>query len=133
MSSYRDPAPRGDVFPSEEEIDPTGTAVQPTSGPAGAYPDASSPGPRPTPAPPPAPRPVPTPAPPPRVAGPGGRSIVTRHLDGSVEVVTDLDGDGLADVVQVDLTGDGVPDVTYVDRDRDGRLDTVLRGPGPAR
>ncbi|MEU8297007.1 hypothetical protein AB0C04_06955 [Micromonospora sp. NPDC048909] len=133
MSSYRDPAPRGDVYPSEEEIDPTGTAVQPASGPAGAYPDASSPGPRPTPAPPPAPRPVPTPAPPPRAAGPGGRSIVTRHLDGSVEVVTDLDGDGLADVVQVDLTGDGVPDVTYVDRDRDGRLDTVLRDPGPAR
>ncbi|RBJ08097.1 hypothetical protein DRA43_07195 [Micromonospora provocatoris] len=56
-----------------------------------------------------------------------GRSIVTRHLDGSVEVVTDLDGDGVADVVQVDLDGDGVPDVTYLDSDRDGRLDTVRR------
>lgn len=74
---------------------------------------------------------MPTPGPPPRVERDGGRSIVTRHLDGSVEVVTDLDGDGLADVVQVDLDGDGVPDVTYLDRDRDGRLDTVLRGPGP--
>ncbi|MFI7607881.1 hypothetical protein ACIBTV_22445 [Micromonospora sp. NPDC049366] len=131
MSSYRDPAPRGDVFPSEEEIDPTGSGLEPVSGPVGARPDATSPGPRPTPAPPPAPTPVPTPGPPPRVERGGGRSIVTRHLDGSVEVVTDLDGDGLADVVQVDLDGDGVPDVTYLDRDRDGRLDTVLRGPGP--
>ncbi|WBB67020.1 hypothetical protein [Micromonospora sp. WMMD812] len=129
MSTYRDPAPRGDVFPSEEEIDPTGTGVEPASGPAGPY--ASSPGPRPTPAPPPAPTPVPTPGPPPRAVG--GRSIVTRHLDGSVEVVTDLDGDGVADVVQVDLDGDGVPDLTYLDRDRDGRLDTVLRDPGPVR
>ncbi|MEV1330606.1 hypothetical protein AB0J20_13630 [Micromonospora costi] len=62
MSSYRDPAPRGDVFPSEEEIDPTGTGVEPAD--VAAYP--SSPGPRPTPAPPPAPTPVPTPGPPPR-------------------------------------------------------------------
>ncbi|MGK5742168.1 hypothetical protein [Micromonospora sp. URMC 103] len=65
MSSYRDPAPRGDVFPSEEEIDPTGSGVEPAEV---AYP--SSPGPRPTPAPPPAPTPVPTPSPPPRAAGP---------------------------------------------------------------
>ncbi|MFI5484821.1 hypothetical protein ACIBXA_09415 [Micromonospora echinaurantiaca] len=128
MSTYRDPAPRGDVFPSEEEIDPTGSGVEPASGPAGAYRRVAGtgPGPKPTPAPPPAPTPVPTPGPPPRA---GARSIVTRHLDGSVEVVTDLDGDGVADVVQVDLDGDGLPDVTLVDRDRDGRLDTVLRDP----
>ncbi|MFG2100779.1 hypothetical protein ACGFJ5_09255 [Micromonospora echinaurantiaca] len=128
MSTYRDPAPRGDVFPSEEEIDPTGSGVEPTSGPAGAYRRVAGtgPGPKPTPAPPPAPTPVPTPGPPPRA---GAHSIVTRHLDGSVEVVTDLDGDGVADVVQVDLDGDGLPDVTLVDRDRDGRLDTVLRDP----
>ncbi|MEK8109767.1 hypothetical protein NKG94_45605 [Micromonospora sp. M12] len=51
---------------------------------------------------------------------------MTRHLDGSVEVVTDLDGDGVADIVQIDIDGDGIPDITYVDSDRDGRLDTVL-------
>ncbi|MEU4750832.1 hypothetical protein AB0F93_07615, partial [Micromonospora tulbaghiae] len=73
----------------------------------------------------PEPAPVPHPGPPPRQGA--ARSIVTRHLDGSVEVVTDLDGDGVADVVQVDLDGDGVPDVTYLDSDRDGRLDTVRR------
>ncbi|NJP32894.1 hypothetical protein [Micromonospora thermarum] len=124
MSSYRDPAPRGDVFPSEEEMDPTGVGVLPASAP----PD-TTPGPQPTPAPPPAPTPVPHPGPPPRAEG---RSIVTHHLSGVVEVVTDLDGDGVADVVQVDLDGDGVPDVTYVDSDRDGRLDTVLRDPAAA-
>ena len=131
MSSYRDPALRGDVFPSEEELDPTGTGVEPASPPPGGAspgPAATTPGPRPTPAPPPAPTPVPTPGPPPRA---GSQSIVTRHLDGSVQVVTDLDGDGVADVRQFDLNGDGLPDVTYVDSDGDGRLDTVLREPSP--
>lgn len=90
MSSYRDPAPRGDVYPSEEEMDPTGVGVQPASGPPG-----TTPGPRPTPAPPPAPTPVPHPGPAPRVAG---RAVVSHHLDGSVQVVIDLDGDGVADV-----------------------------------
>ncbi|WP_406062144.1 hypothetical protein [Micromonospora sp. NBC_00860] len=130
MSSYRDPAPRGDVFPSEEELDPTGTGVEQASAPpSGGLPGHPSPtpGPRPTPAPAPAPTPVPTPGPPPRA--PGAQSIVTRHLDGSVEVVTDLDGDGVADVVQIDVDGDGIPDITYVDSDRDGRLDTVLGDP----
>jgi hypothetical protein len=61
----------------------------------------------------------------------GARSIVSRHLDGSVSVVTDFDGDGVADVVQYDLDGDGIPDVTYLDNDRDGRLETVLRTPAP--
>ncbi|MFD6714181.1 hypothetical protein AMK25_27175 [Micromonospora sp. TSRI0369] len=119
MSSYRDPSLRGDVYPSEEEIDPTGVDSDLT----GTTPPATAPVPGPTPEPEPAP--VPHPGPPPRQAS--GRSIVTRHLDGSVEVVTDLDGDGVADVVQVDLDGDGVPDVTYLDIDRDGRLDTVRR------
>ncbi|MFI7249591.1 hypothetical protein [Micromonospora chalcea] len=133
MSSYRDPSLRGDVYPSEEEIDPTGVdpdvAEMPQAavgvGPAavGVGPAATAPVPGPTPEPEPAP--VPHPGPPPRQ--PSGRSIVTRHLDGSVEVVTDLDGDGVADVVQIDLDGDGVPDVTYLDSDRDGRLDTVRR------
>ncbi|MDG4796312.1 hypothetical protein [Micromonospora sp. WMMD1082] len=139
MSSYRDPAPRGDVYPSEEEIDPAGSGVEAASGPVGiatgssaatwsyGEPVAGQPGPQPNPAPGPAPTPVPTPGPPPRT-GTGARSIVSRHLDGSVEVVTDFDGDGVADVVQFDLDGDGVPDVTYIDSDRDGRLDTVLRG-----
>ncbi|WP_327041662.1 hypothetical protein OG400_32910 [Micromonospora ureilytica] len=130
MSSYRDPAARGDVFPSEEELDPTGTEVEQASGPpAGGFPSHPSPtpGPRPTPAPAPAPTPVPAPGPPPRA--PGAQSIVTRHLDGSVEVVTDLDGDGVADVVQIDVDGDGIPDITYVDTDHDGRLDTVLGDP----
>ncbi|MFJ8687339.1 hypothetical protein [Micromonospora wenchangensis] len=108
MSSYRDPILHGDVYPSEEEIDPTGVGLEPASAPPSAYPD------RPT-----------TPAP--GVA----HSIVTHHLDGSTQVVTDLDGDGIADVVQFDLDGDGVPDITYLDSDRDGRLDTVLREPGP--
>ncbi|TNH30216.1 hypothetical protein FHG89_08745 [Micromonospora orduensis] len=133
MSSYRDPAPRGDVFPSEEELDPTGSEVEQASNPpASGLPShpAPTPGPRPTPAPAPAPTPVPSPGPPPRVSGAGSQSIVTRHLDGSVEVVTDLDGDGVADIVQIDVDGDGVPDITYVDSDRDGRLDTVLRDPG---
>ncbi|MGQ5262421.1 hypothetical protein ACTWLT_16885 [Micromonospora sp. ZYX-F-536] len=131
MSTYRDPALRGDVFPSEEELDPTGSGVEPASAPpVGGLPSHPSPtpGPRPTPAPAPAPTPVPAPGPPPRA--PGARSIVTRHVDGSVEVVTDLDGDGVADIVQVDLNGDGATDLTYVDSDRDGRLDTVLRDPG---
>ncbi|MFF5055252.1 hypothetical protein ACFY1S_18925 [Micromonospora sp. NPDC000663] len=130
MSSYRDPAPRGDVFPSEEELDPTGSEVEQASAPPvdgmPGHP-APTPGPRPTPAPAPAPTPVPSPGPPPRA--PGSQSIVTRHLDGSVEVVTDLDGDGVADIVQIDVDGDGVPDITYVDSDHDGRLDTVLRDP----
>ncbi|MDG4783088.1 hypothetical protein O7614_25835 [Micromonospora sp. WMMD961] len=125
MSSYRDPAARGDVFPSEEELDPTGTGVEQAGG-VPSHP-APTPGPRPTPAPAPAPTPVPAPGPPPRA--PGAQSIVTRHLDGSVEVVTDLDGDGVADVVQIDVDGDGIPDITYVDSDRDGRLDTVLGDP----
>lgn len=129
MSSYRDPAARGDVFPSEEELDPTGTGIEQASAPPAGLPShpAPTPGPRPTPAPAPAPTPVPTPGPPPRA--PGAQSIVTRHLDGSVEVVTDLDGDGVADVVQIDVDGDGIPDITYVDSDRDGRLDTVLGDP----
>ncbi|MDG4805565.1 hypothetical protein O7634_02175 [Micromonospora sp. WMMD1120] len=135
MSSYRDPAPRGDVFPSEEELDPTGTAVEPASAPPAAglpgHP-SPTPGPRPTPAPAPAPTPVPAPGPPPRASTVGAQSIVTRHLDGSVEVVTDLDGDGVADVVQIDVDGDGIPDITYVDSDRDGRLDTVLGDPDAA-
>ncbi|MEU1587517.1 hypothetical protein [Micromonospora sp. NPDC005710] len=134
MSSYRDPALRGDVFPSEEELDPTGTEVEqvgaPPSGGLPSHP-SPSPGPRPTPAPAPAPTPVPAPGPPPRA--PGAQSIVTRHLDGSVEVVTDLDGDGVADVVQIDVDGDGIPDITYVDSDGDGRLDTVLGDPNAVR
>lgn len=136
MSSYRDPAPRGDVFPSEEELDPTGIGVEQASAPpAGGLPSHPSPtpGPRPTPAPAPAPTPVPAPGPPPRTPGAGAQSIVTRHLDGSVEVVTDLDGDGVADIVQIDVDGDGIPDITYVDSDRDGRLDTVLGDPGAVR
>lgn len=113
MSSYRDPALRGAVYPSEEEIDPAGADVEPASGPVGAYAGRE---------------PTPTPEPPPHVDT-APRSIVSRHRDGSVEVVTDFDGDGIADVVQLDLDGDGVPDVTYIDSDRDGRLDTVLRTP----
>ncbi|MGC4895316.1 hypothetical protein [Micromonospora sp. DT31] len=120
MSSYRDPSLRGDVYPSEEEIDPTGVGTDPT----GAHRAMTAPVPAP-PMPEPEPDPLPRPGPPPRTGQ--GRSIVTRHVDGSVEVVTDLDGDGVADVVQVDLDGDGVPDVTYLDSDRDGRLDTVRR------
>ncbi|MCW6005251.1 hypothetical protein K1W54_11750 [Micromonospora sp. CPCC 205371] len=115
MSSYHDPVLRGDVYPSEEEIDPAGDGVEPAS-PAGAYANQASP------------EPSPEPGPLPR-ADTAARSIVSRHRDGSVEVVTDLDGDGIADVVQLDLDGDGVPDVTYIDSDRDGRLDTVLRNP----
>jgi hypothetical protein len=120
MSSYHDPALHGAVYPSEEEIDPAGADVEPASGPIGAYasqPDAQ-----------PSPGREPAPEPPPQVDT-GARSIVSRHRDGSVEVVTDFDGDGIADVVQLDLDGDGVPDVTYIDSDRDGRLDTVLRTP----
>ncbi|MEU7617337.1 hypothetical protein AB0M91_19860 [Micromonospora rifamycinica] len=118
MSSYPDPILHGDVYPSEEEIDPTGIGPEPTSAPPTAYPARTAPAPEPPPA--PAPRPVET----------GAHSIVTHHLDGSTQVVTDLDGDGIADVVQFDLDGDGVPDITYLDSDRDGRLDTVLREPG---
>jgi len=117
MSTYPDPAMHGDVYPSEEEIDPAGT-----SGPVGAY--AGRPDPQPSPA--PGRPPIPEPAR--RVATPAS-SIVSRRSDGSVEVVTDLDGDGIADVVQLDLDGDGVPELTYIDTDRDGRLDTVLRTP----
>ncbi|MEU5790856.1 hypothetical protein ABZ754_24430 [Micromonospora purpureochromogenes] len=130
MSSYRDPTLHGDVYPSEEEIDPTGMGLEPTSTPPAAYPDRTEPVPPPTPEPEPTP---PTPGPPPRAAGPASVSIVTHHVDGSTQVVTDLDGDGIADVVQFDLDGDGVPDITYLDSDRDGRLDTVLREPGGLR
>jgi len=104
MSSYHDPALHGAVYPSEEEIDPAGADVEPS----------------------PEPGPARILEPPPQVDT-AARSIVSRHQDGSVEVVTDLDGDGVADMVQLDLDGDGVPDVTYIDSDRDGRLDTVLR------
>ncbi|MCZ7436082.1 hypothetical protein O7598_06740 [Micromonospora sp. WMMC241] len=123
MSSYRDPSLHGDVYPSEEEIDPTGVGPDLTEDLAEAGPDLTAPVPAPTPEPEPAPAPHPGPAP----RDGQARSIVTRHLDGSVEVVTDLDGDGVADVVQVDIDGDGVPDVMYLDSDRDGRLDTVRR------
>src|SRR5690242_12779989 len=75
MSTYPDPTLHGDVHPSEEEIDPAGV-----SGPVGGH--ASRPG--------PSARRVATTA----------RSIVSRRADGSVEVVTDIDGDGVADVVQ---------------------------------
>ncbi|WP_431893557.1 hypothetical protein [Micromonospora haikouensis] len=122
MSSYPDPALRGDVYPSEEEIDPTGVGPDPQNdAPLGAYPQvAPVVGAYPAPSPGPAPRPPVE-----------SHSIVTHHLDGSTEVVTDLDGDGIADVVQFDLDGDGVPDITYLDSDRDGRLDTVVRDPRP--
>ncbi|MEU8025643.1 hypothetical protein AB0B88_25895 [Micromonospora haikouensis] len=127
MSSYPDPALRGDVYPSEEEIDPTGVGPDPqTDAPLGAYPQAGpvvgaypAPSPAPGPAPRPAPGPVPAPSPGPAPRPPvESHSIVTHHLDGSTEVVTDLDGDG-------------VPDITYLDSDRDGRLDTVVRDPRP--
>ena len=117
MSTYPDPALHGDVYPSEEEIDPAGA-----SGPVGAY--ASRPGPQPSPA--PGLPPIPGPA---HRAATAARSIVSQRPDGSVEVVTDFDGDGIADVVELDLDGDGVPELTYIDTDRDGRLDTVLRTP----
>lgn len=122
MSSFGDPALRGDVYPSEEEIDPADAGADLASDPAGAY--ASQPAPQPS----HEQEPVLVPEPTPPVAT-AAHSIVSRHRDGSVEVVTDLDGDGIADVVQVDLDGDGVPDVTYIDSDRDGRLDTMLRAP----
>ncbi|MGB2567931.1 hypothetical protein ACPFP2_05695 [Micromonospora citrea] len=128
MSSYRDPILHGDVYPSEEEMDPTGVGLEPEDAPSAAYP-ATAPTPAPTPEPEP---PTPGPKPAPRATDPGSLSIVTHHLDGSTQVVTDLDGDGIADVVQFDLDGDGVPDITYLDSDRDGRLDTVLREPGAA-
>ena len=117
MSTYPDPTLHGDVHPSEEEIDPTGV-----SGPVGRH--ASRPGPQPSNA--PGPPPVPGPA---RRVATTARSIVSRRADGSVEVVTDIDGDGIADVVQLDLDGDGVAELTYIDTDGDGRLDTVLRNP----
>ncbi|MEU7981895.1 hypothetical protein AB0B63_25615 [Micromonospora sp. NPDC049081] len=121
MSSYRDPILHGDVYPSEEEIDPTGVGLEPASAPPSAYPQRGVPT--------PAPQPPSTPP----VAGTGAHSIVTHHLDGSTQVVTDLDGDGIADVVQFDLDGDGIADITYLDSDRDGRLDTVVREPGGRR
>ncbi|TDB79522.1 hypothetical protein [Micromonospora sp. KC721] len=132
MSSYRDPTLHGDVYPSEEEMDPTGVGLEPESAPPAWYPYLTAPAPTPKPEPEPEP---PGPGPAPRTDA-GATSIVTHHLDGSTQVVTDLDGDGIADVVQFDLDGDGVPDITYLDSDRDGRLDTVLREPGataPAR
>ncbi|MEU4480670.1 hypothetical protein AB0F68_21840 [Micromonospora sp. NPDC023966] len=64
MSSYRDPTLRGDVHPSEEELDPTGVGPEPT----GAY--GTAPAPPPTPE--PEPDPIPHPGPPPRTVG--GRS-----------------------------------------------------------
>ncbi|MEV6812167.1 hypothetical protein [Micromonospora sp. NPDC051296] len=66
MSSYRDPAPRGDMYPSEEEMDPTGSGVEPASGPEAYL--RSQPGPQPSPTPGPVPTPAPTPGPPPRAA-----------------------------------------------------------------
>ncbi|MEU4369243.1 hypothetical protein [Micromonospora chersina] len=66
MSSYRDPSLRGDVYPSEEEIDPTGVGPDPAGG---QYATA----PAPPPAPEPEPDPIPHPGPPPRT--PGERSI----------------------------------------------------------
>jgi hypothetical protein len=114
MSSYRDPALRGAVYPSEEEIEPASDAEAYASQP-GRQPSLGR-------------GPAPISGPPPRVDS-EARSIVSRRPDGSVEVVTDFDGDGVADVVQLDLDGDGVPDITYIDSDRDGRLDTVLRTP----
>ncbi|WP_121400304.1 hypothetical protein [Micromonospora sp. M71_S20] len=75
MSSYRDPAPQGDVFPSEEEIDPTGTGpVSSGVPPVGAYPAGTTPGPKPAPPPTPPPRPVPHPGPAPRAVAAGGRT-----------------------------------------------------------
>src|SRR5690349_7879401 len=116
MSTYPDPTLHGDVHPSEEEIDPAGA-----SGPVGGY--AGRPGWQPSATPGP---PDPGPA---RRAATAAGSIVSRRPDGSVEVVTDFDGDGIADVVQLDLDGDGVPELTYLDTDRDGQLDTVVRTP----
>ncbi|MFB9237819.1 hypothetical protein ACFFWC_20035 [Plantactinospora siamensis] len=124
MSTYRDPAARGDVFPSEEEIDPAGPGLDPVADRA-AMADA-----------PVAPS---SPAPHPGGGAVGSapvspaRSIIMHHADGSTEVATDLDGDGVADIVQIDLDGDGVPDVTYLDSDHDGRLDTVLGPDGSPR
>ncbi|MDZ5443919.1 hypothetical protein U2F26_14430 [Micromonospora sp. 4G57] len=69
MSSYRDPTLRGDVYPSEEEIDPTGVGPDPAGAPS-AYPTAPVPAPTPEPEPDPAPGPKPAP----RAAGPGGLS-----------------------------------------------------------
>ena len=81
MSSYRDPTLRGDVYPSEEEIDPTGIGLD-QGGASFPYRTAPVPGPTPE----PEPDPVPHPGPPPRTAGGMAYSIVTRHLDGSTEV-----------------------------------------------
>ncbi|MEU1838538.1 hypothetical protein [Micromonospora chersina] len=63
MSSYRDPSLRGDVYPSEEEIDPTGVGPDPADSAYGTAP-------APPPAPEPEPDPIPHPGPPPRAAGP---------------------------------------------------------------
>ncbi|MFC7547841.1 hypothetical protein [Plantactinospora sp. GCM10030261] len=133
MSTYHDPASTGDVYPSEEEIDPADRAmddagVEPVAAPVSDAARREAAGWR-------QPLDSDPPAPPVRPAGPlvGGRSIITHHPDGSTEVVTDLDGDGVADVVQVDLDGDGLPDVTYLDTDRDGRLDTMLGPEGERR
>ncbi|MFJ6199320.1 hypothetical protein [Micromonospora sp. NPDC092111] len=43
MSSYRDPILHGDVYPSEEEIDPTGVGLEPASDPPAAYPEPTMP------------------------------------------------------------------------------------------
>ncbi|WP_319460121.1 hypothetical protein [Micromonospora sp. RTP1Z1] len=66
MSSYRDPALRGDVYPSEEEIDPTGAGPDLVGVPP-AYPTAPVPAPTPE----PEPGPPPGPGPAPRVADGG--------------------------------------------------------------
>ncbi|MFI9528950.1 hypothetical protein [Micromonospora rosaria] len=77
MSSYRDPTLRGDVHPSEEEIDPTGIGPLPSSAPPGpAYRDDTEPAP--VPGPPPAPVPAPSPTPPPGPPGPPPRAGAAR-------------------------------------------------------
>ncbi|WP_446216346.1 hypothetical protein [Micromonospora sp. IBHARD004] len=60
MSSYRDPTLRGDGYPSEEEIDPTGVGPDPAGG-LPAYPTAPVPAPTPEPEPDPPPGPGPAP------------------------------------------------------------------------
>ncbi|WP_428964183.1 hypothetical protein [Micromonospora fluostatini] len=77
MSSYRDPTLRGDVHPSEEELDPTGIGPLPSSAPPGpayrvTFRDDTEPAP--LPGPPPAPVPAPSPTPPPGPPGPPPRA-----------------------------------------------------------
>lgn len=54
-------------------------------------------------------------------------SITAYNPDGSMDVTTDYDGNGYADLVQHDGNGDGLAEASYVDTDHDGRLDTMLR------